>query len=499
MLAQNDHSISLSSRLPNEILAEIFQVACQPSDSSGRSTLLRVVSQICHRWRHVALGYGQLWTQADYQLDHPEWFREQLRRSANVPVIVKAHFPMPSNRGMQNLRLALEEAAIHTLDIQAPPEILDRVFSNLDGLSLRTLTLFIPWSKMPNDIPYPGPTFQLNAPLLRTLALSNFVVSWDAPIFNNLTHLRLHLQDSAFAPSMTQILGMLACSPLLTELILLHAIETSTRLPCPESVSVVPLTRLMSLLLDDDILNHIFLLRHIDIPIHCSLSLKVENRTKKMSLITEIGHSISRVSLSTREIDKLVVELDPWSVVVRGYIAAKPANPVIQVTLRHRGTFAEAESASVACTMLCSLPLAATTALELAFRDPHSAAVPAETWRMCLQTLGAFKSLQIKPTTPRSILSALTVSAGDGYLLLPRLQSFEVHQPDLGPARPKVGAGHLGNWWQGVQPEVTFIDILLTCLKSHQQSQAQITSLRLPPCPEKLDCLKAVAKNISWC
>ncbi|KAJ7504438.1 hypothetical protein B0H11DRAFT_2273569 [Mycena galericulata] len=501
---QARNALSLPFRLPNEILSEIFQFTCAASELTDRSDVLRYVSQVCHRWRHVALACGQLWTQADYQFDHPEWIREQLHRSANIPVIVKAHFPMHSNRGIQNLHLALEVAAIHTLDVQAPPEILDQVLAGLDGHSLQVLSLFIPWSKMPEDAPYPGPAFQLTAPRLRTLALSNFVVSWDAPIFKNLTHLHLHLQSSAFAPSMTQILGMLICSPLLSELILLHAIESSARLPGPESVSVVSLTRLSSFVFDDDILNHIFLLQHLDIPAHCNLSLKVDNKTKKLSLLSEMGHAISQLSSSTAEINKLSVEAGPWNVMVRGY-AINPATPLIQITLRCPAIFSEPESASVAGTLLCSLPLVATSALDLIFHDSQFAAVPLETWRMCFKNLEALQSLQVKPSTPRNLLSALAASE-DGSVLLPRLQRLEIHHPDVGPTRPRSSnyklGGHSGNWWHGIEvTEVTFFDVLLTCLSSRRRSKAESLSLsiaRCPPCPGHLESLKALVKDVSW-
>ncbi|KAJ6591630.1 hypothetical protein DFH09DRAFT_1137558 [Mycena vulgaris] len=490
------------SLLPNELLAEIFKVACVTSNL--RSTTLKAVSHVCHRWRHVALACGELWTQADYEHDHPEWVNAQLRRCANMPIVVKAHFPMRSNRGLQNLRSALSDAAIHTLDIQAPPEILDQVWEKLDACSLQTLSLFIPWSQVPPNIAYPGSTFHIHTPHLRTLALSNFVVPWDATLFTNLTHLRLHLQDQTFAPSMAQILGMLSSSPMLIELILLHTIESSSRLPSPESVGLVPLPHVTTFLLDDDILNHIFLLRHLDIPEHCSMSLKVDHRTKKLGLITEMGHCISR---SLSQLDKLCVEAEPSGVTTRGYRASNPGNPRIQLTLRYSGGPSEPDSGSVAGTMLCSLPLIATTALELVLRDPHSSAIPVETWRICLQNLGAVETLQVKPTTPRNLLSALAASE-DGLVLLPRLRCVEIHHPDFGSTRSlgtdrRRRAGHLGNWWQKIEvAEVTFFDSLLKCLKSRERLQAKISSLRFHRCPEfpdqQLDSLKSVVADVSW-
>ncbi|KAJ7449664.1 hypothetical protein FB451DRAFT_751743 [Mycena latifolia] len=497
-------ALSLPFCLPNEILAEIFQNACETS--IARSTTLKSVSHVCHLWRQVALGCGKLWIQADYDHDHPEWVNAQLRRSANMPIIVKAHFPMQS-RGMQNLRLALKVPAIHTLDIQASPDVLDQVWESLNAASLRTLSLFIPWSQMPKDIPYPGPTFQLNSPHLRTLALSNFIISWDAALFKNLTHLRLHLQDQTFAPSMTQILGMLSSSPMLTELTLLHAIEASSRLPCPESVSVVPLPHVATLLLDDDILNHIFILCHIDIPTHCNVTLKVDHRTKKMGLITEIGHSISQ-SLSLGELDKLSVEAEPSGVSVRGYTTAlSPMNARIQITLRYLGSHSEMDTASVAGAVLSSLHPIAATALEVSFRDPHSSATPEETWRMWLQNSGAVETLQVKPTTPRNLFSALAVSKS-GLVLLPRLRTLEIHHSDVDPTLGhEVGrrkpVGHLGNWWQKIEAPATFFDNLLACLKSRQRLEVGISSLRLGRSPQfsaqELGSLKSVVKDISWC
>ncbi|KAJ7115909.1 hypothetical protein C8R44DRAFT_880314 [Mycena epipterygia] len=478
---RNTVCLAFCFNLPNEILAEIFKLVC--TTSNARSTILKSVSHVCHLWRHVALGCGELWTHADYQYDHPEWVKAQLRRSANIPVVVQAHFPMQSSRGIQNLRLALKESAIHMLDIQAPPKILDEVWQKLDASSIRTLSLFIPYLDMPKSVPYPGPAFQLNAPQLKTLALSNFIVSWDGALFNNLTHLRLTLQSPAFAPSMNQILAMLASSPMLTELILLHAIENPSHLPS-NSVAVVPLARVTTFLLHDDILNHIFLLRHIDIPAHCSLSLKVEHRSGNLALLTEMGRSIPRTALSPKELAKLYVEVEPSGVTVRGYTATK-------------------ESVSVAGTLLCSLPLIATTALELTLRNPHAAVIPVARWKMCLQNLVAIESLKVTPTTPCTLFSALTVST-DGPVLLPLLQRLEIHHPDSDTNERRKPADHRGNWWERTEvAETTFFDKLLTFLTSRQQSKAEIRSLRIARCPpcsvQHLGPLKLLVKDVTWC
>ncbi|KAJ6493594.1 hypothetical protein C8R47DRAFT_1070120 [Mycena vitilis] len=438
--------------------------------------------------------------------DHPDFVKEQLRRSGNLPVVVKAHFPMHFNRGMQNLRLALKESAIGTLDIQGPPEILDQVLQNLDAAFLKTLSLFVPSGQMPKDAPYPGPSFHLNAPQLRTLSLSNFVVPWNAALLNKLTHLRLHLQDPTFAPSMIQVLGMLNSSPMLRELNLLHATESSSRLPLHDSVAVVPVAHLATLLVDDDILNHIFLLHHIEIQTPCTVSLKVEHRHH--NLIAELGRSISPF-LSFGELQRLCVEGDSSRITVRGYNGGA-ANPRVQIALRCLGSYSEREIASTAGSILSSLPLAATTALELVFCDPRSAIISVEAWHRCLQSLEAVKSLQIKPTTPRNLLSALSVGTNDMPVLFPRLQSLEIHHTDSSPATTNRSDGRkpapsLGGWWQKIEvAEVTFFDLLLVCLKSRQQCQlgAQISSLRIARCArfseQQIRLLKFVVKDVSW-
>ncbi|KAJ6581441.1 hypothetical protein B0H19DRAFT_506745 [Mycena capillaripes] len=470
-----------------------------------RPYTLKSLSHVCRIWRRVALGSPRLFTDAiDYAHDHPDFVQELLCRSANVPVVIKAQFPMQSTRGMQNIHLALTESAIDTLDIQGSPEILDQVLRNLDAAFLQTLSLFVPWAQMPKSTPYPGPSFQLNAPRLRTLSLSNFVVSWDATIFSNLTHLRLHLQDQTFAPSMVQILGMLTSSPMLKELNLLHAIEISSRLPSHESLGVVLLCHLTALLLDDEILNHIFLLRHIEIPLHCTLSLKVEHRATH-TLIAELGRPIS-ISLPLGELDKIYLEGEPSEVIVRGYTAASPANPLVHITLRCPERYSR-EAGKTAATMLSSLLLIATTSLEFVFRDPYSTVIPVETWQMCLQNVGAVKSLVIKPAAPRNLLSALSVTVDDG-VLLPRLERLEIHRtepsraPSNEPDRRKP-AGPLGNWWQKIEvTEVTFFDTLLVCLQRRQQLGVEISSLRInrsAPCSEQqMRSLKPTVKDVSW-
>jgi hypothetical protein len=192
---------------------------------------------------------------------------------------------------------------------------------------------------------------------------------------------------------------------------------------------LVSLHHVASFLLDDDILNHIFLLRRIDLATNCCLSLKVEHQANKPASITEMGHCISR-SLLLGGLERVAVELEQSAVTGRGHSTARSA-PHIQVNLRYPGRL---NQASVAHTLLSSLPFLATTALELVFRDPHAEAIPVEAWRMCLQNFGAVESLHVRPTTPRNLLSALVVTCDP--VLFPRLQCGDPpprHKPRAKP------------------------------------------------------------------
>ncbi|KAJ7281600.1 hypothetical protein C8J57DRAFT_1298113, partial [Mycena rebaudengoi] len=441
--------LSYSHRLPSEILAEIFKI-CAVSKPSlfHRSTVLKTISHVCHLWRRIVVGCCELWTEANYEHDHFEWLREQLRQHS---------FCTESNhRGIRNLRLALEHSPIHTLDLQASPEILDQVWPNLDSASLKSLSLFIPSTQISRI--YPGPKFQLNAPQLQRLALSNFMVPWDASIFSDLTHLHLHLQGRpACAPSMIQILDILVSSPMLEELCLLHTIECSTRLPGPESVNTV-------------------------------------HPTMKLPLVSEMAHSISKKCLSTRKwVDYVRVEVEQSCVNILAFDAANPDYRPIHVRLRWPGR----------CSRTMEHSLAAVVSAFVNIPTPTDGLLR-KSWERCLQNMEAVQVLKVR-NTPHDLVQALSPSA-DGLVLFPRLKILEIHQidfdPYLQPGR-KLPHAHLGNWWQKPAPTTpTFIGALVGCLRSRQQSSVGIDSLLIARCPnyngQQLGLLKQVVKEVLW-
>lgn len=70
ILRQGRNALQPVSRLPTETLCEIM-ASCVASECQTRPWL--VLSQICTRWRNIALGYPVLWTVLD--LSHPELTR----------------------------------------------------------------------------------------------------------------------------------------------------------------------------------------------------------------------------------------------------------------------------------------------------------------------------------------------------------------------------------------------------------------------------------------
>ncbi|KAK7030662.1 hypothetical protein R3P38DRAFT_2929785 [Favolaschia claudopus] len=409
---------------------------------------------------------------------------------------------MNYHRGIQNLHLALTTSAVHTLDIQGPPKMFDEIWPNLDASVLQNLSLFIPWARMPQNTPYPGPDFELRAPQLRSVSLSNFVVSWDATILTNLTRLRLHLSTSQFAPSMSQILEMLSCSPKLLELNLIHVIEASSRLPSSESVAVVALSHLAAFVLDEDIRNTVFLLRHLVVPAACALTLKVFHRTQHE--LSDLGSSIC----ASPPMVRLCVEGEPTSIVIRGYTESGSASPHRQIALRTGGGYSAKEIASIAGTFLESSTLSTATTLELIFPNPHSAAIPVEGWQLFLESFEAVKSFVVKPTTPHNLLMALSQSA---QILLPRLRNLELQRLDS-CAKCLVDSGksagtRLGSWWQKIEvidvAETAVLEALLICLQTRQLLGSKIHSLRITHngqwSAEDLVPLHSVVNSISCC
>src|SRR5262245_18586388 len=89
MLKSRRNMLAPISRLPLELLCQIFKVSCVASSAglndftSGGNIPCLALTQVCGHFRSAAIGCPRLWT--DLIFSHPSWTEEMLRRSKAAP------------------------------------------------------------------------------------------------------------------------------------------------------------------------------------------------------------------------------------------------------------------------------------------------------------------------------------------------------------------------------------------------------------------------------
>ena len=268
-------SPSLSPRihaLPDELLTAIFLL-------NRDSTTTIDSSQVCRRWRQVALEYPILWARIlDFDLDSAEWSEELLRRSKDLPIDVKQK-TLDLFQPIRHLGRALAQShrwrtfktMLDEVDEAFIPALL-RPAPHLEVFCLcvhRSIELKLPVSLFAGD-----------APKLREVHLirCGFDPS-NMSIFGNLTSLRVAGTNSgvpALRPNVAKWLQVLSAAPLLELLKIEQAVAPHTS---AEALLQVTLPNLREMHLGGSTTVCGQLLAHLDTPslsqfsIRCALIL----------------------------------------------------------------------------------------------------------------------------------------------------------------------------------------------------------------------------------
>ncbi|KAJ7734261.1 hypothetical protein B0H16DRAFT_1767529 [Mycena metata] len=184
------------STIPVEIISQIF-VECLPADGRVRPSPPRaplVLTQICRRWREIALGTGQLWRSFDFTLQSAAW----CERANNYPLSLTlrcAHgrFKLPPGflatiaafaPHWERMELALQNLSSFSFNI-------DDFTARIGGPLLALSTLALTVDHLPYAIEQ-TPGMLKNLPQLRDFRLFNGLALSDVPIaFPALRHLGL--------------------------------------------------------------------------------------------------------------------------------------------------------------------------------------------------------------------------------------------------------------------------------------------------------------------
>lgn len=273
--------------LPDEILTAIFSIRMlddkfelPPTSRRDGSRAMRIVSQVCRRWREVALATPTLWANIDFDHTFGEWKKELLRRTKNTPLDVDIWFD--DDEGRDDHASTLEHIGrFASLQAYVSPDKNGRIkgYSLWDALRkptplLRSLRI----SVEPVTPPIHLPKQLFKEPMLnfRELSLNNCYVSLSKPSLTGLTKLHvkcpMRLQDGKdfypTVPAWLKIINMIGS--------LQHLNIDGAFSPIPSNsrgLAVIHLPELTHLRLVGEVAQCTSFIRHLDIANSCNVDL----------------------------------------------------------------------------------------------------------------------------------------------------------------------------------------------------------------------------------
>ncbi|KAJ6571357.1 hypothetical protein B0H19DRAFT_660012 [Mycena capillaripes] len=185
--ADPDHNEKLGiSRLPPELIADMFILLCEESRADLSDYSWIVCSHICSSWRHIALDTPHLWSHVVFS--SPEWMRLCIQRSKSSLLIIEAGVTYPLVQSLVSEALQLTER-IGRINLRfqfLSNKLLTQLagpFPMLTSLSLENNSFWTsPLIPFDSDVPpYP----RLRTLLIRTL------VTWLPPLPAHLVSLEI--------------------------------------------------------------------------------------------------------------------------------------------------------------------------------------------------------------------------------------------------------------------------------------------------------------------
>ncbi|KAF8066576.1 hypothetical protein FPV67DRAFT_1197081 [Lyophyllum atratum] len=270
------NALSLSSRLPAEILSYIFQCVAQAERGEERMRRLKWirVTHVCTHWRHIALESPRLWT--DVPFVNTKWAPEMLRRAKRALLTVEAEVGLEKFGHIKDVLAYLPRAQRLSLFDGTPSN--DRTAFHVALSKLRNAP-FLEICKVHGDLhPENSPNtlpveFLIDAPKLRSLSLKFYGLSWTSSLLNSsLTTLELSETPREAQPSMAQLIYALERTRNLEVLVLSSALRNDGDDALPPSHSA-HLPHLRSLQVDASSTRCRELLRNIVYPMDTAIKL----------------------------------------------------------------------------------------------------------------------------------------------------------------------------------------------------------------------------------
>ena len=192
-LKSRRNSLCLISRLPPEVLSEVFLVFAEQLQAQERFKTdykWLTVTHVCRLWRHTALQHGRLWGKID--ITRPDRTSLFADRTKGAPLAVRETFPgslaeLPVSLTGPSFRY--RELHLRAKEGQLGPNVLLALNSPVHAPVLESLALEV--SAGYPEYPLSPIVFDYKAPALTRLQLQNVRLEWPTSLFPSLTHLSI--------------------------------------------------------------------------------------------------------------------------------------------------------------------------------------------------------------------------------------------------------------------------------------------------------------------
>ena len=270
-------------RLVDDILEYIFLFYATPpgpySDPKVGHETTVASSQVCTRWRSIALNCHTIWGLIiDYPLHSPKWIEKLLDRSN----------PSSLDFGSRLNSVYLKSGGRGVLEL---------VFNHIDRLRIFNLNVPVStWELVRSrflQLPAPNlefvnvsfldiaghlkhPLFDNNAPKLQALGLLRCSVHFTSPVLTPLTELYVNTVGQENTVSVVDWLNILGGMPSLRWVTLIKAISIAPR-PANETCPVIHLGALNMLSVDGPFHECVTVVKHLNMPPRCGLRLRCDD------------------------------------------------------------------------------------------------------------------------------------------------------------------------------------------------------------------------------
>jgi F-box-like len=495
-LKSRRNELSLISRLPTEILCNIFKFSLTDCENRRPESWTNF-SQVSRHWRSSALSAAELWT--NISLSYPRWTQEMLIRSKTSKLTIRSSLSFAKSKPetiIETLRSCLYEMKrVEEIELSIPGSIWAKIFRDLpvqvSAPRLHTLCirLYFDSFSIHEDFLY-------DTERLQRVELVNCKISWDSRLLTGIT--RLTLVNSLKAnSSFIQVVHALQRMPALTHLDLKYSIPDD--LEGPSTYSVVDLPRLRVLNISSGAGALTAFLRHISFPHRTILNLTCKENHSAETDFSKFISVLATKFLSTLVIRSLRLGV-PVDIEFRGlefYLwTTAPIQdcfsspPISQSQLHLVLTWYSSQPVEALTCAFDAMSLSFLTQLQISITDK----IDTQTWVNTFGKLPLLERVCLQRFAPRPFFEALVYKTKEAEKSKTAYRNVSF---------PKLRYIHLvgidfDRW------STASVDTLLDCLTERYERNAEVQVFRLEDSyyisPDAVERLKKVVQvvDVIW-